>query len=70
MQGVIVELGPGQVDLVLKSIGIVKQTLTELAEEADCNIETTEELSRIEEILVRAKEAYNRTAHDVQLTLY
>lgn len=70
MRGVIVELGPRQVDLVLKSIEIVSRTLTELADEADCNIETTEELSRIAELLGRAKETYNRTARDVQLKLY
>jgi hypothetical protein len=70
MQGVSVELGPRQVDLVLKSIEIVRRTLTDLEGEADCNIETTEELSRIEEILGRAKERYYRTAREVQLALY
>lgn len=70
MQGVSVELGPRQVDLLLKSIEIVRRTLTDLADEPDCNIETTEELTRIAELLGRARERYERTAHDVQLTLY
>ncbi|MGH9653604.1 MAG: hypothetical protein ACRD6B_09085 [Bryobacteraceae bacterium] len=70
MQGVSVELGPRQVDLVLKSIEIVRRTLTDMESEADCNIETTEELSRIAEILLRAQEKYNRTAREVQLALY
>lgn len=70
MQGVTVELGPRQVDLVLKSIEIVRRTLTDLEDEADCNIDTTEELSRIADILARAKERYDRTAREVQLALY
>ncbi|MGH9654622.1 MAG: hypothetical protein ACRD6B_14295 [Bryobacteraceae bacterium] len=70
MQGVTVELGPRQVDLVLKSIEIVRRTLMDLEDEADRNIETTEELLRIAEILGRAKEKYDRTARDVQLVLY
>lgn len=70
MQGVTIELGPRQLDLVLKSIEIARRTLADLADEADCNVETTEELSRIAELLARAREMYNRTARDVQLTLY
>jgi hypothetical protein len=70
MHGVTIELGPRQVDLVLKSIEIVKRTLMEFEDEADRNIETTEELSRVADILARARERYDRTARDVQLVLY
>lgn len=70
MQGVRIELGPRQVDLMLKSIEIVKRTLTEFEDEADQNIDTTEELSRVADILARARERYEQTAHDVQLALY
>lgn len=70
MQGVTIELGAGQLDLIIKSIEIVRHTLTKFEDEADRNIETTEELSRIANILARAKEKYDQTARDVQLVLY
>jgi hypothetical protein len=70
MQGIRIELGPGQVDLVLKSIEIVKRTLTEFEDDTDRNIDTTEELSRVADILARARKRYDETAPDVQLVLY
>jgi hypothetical protein len=71
MQGVRIELGPRQIELVLKSIEIIKRTLTEFQEEeAECSVDTVEELSRIAQILTRAKERYEQTTGDAQLELY
>ncbi|GEM_PF-4873456 len=71
MQGVRIELGPRQIELVLKSIEIIKRTLTEFQEEeAECSVDTVEELSRIAQILTRAKEQYEQTTGDAQLELY
>jgi hypothetical protein len=71
MQGVRIELGPRQIELVLKSIEIIRRALTEFQEEeAECSVDTVEELSRIAQILTRAKEQYEQTTGDAQLELY
>jgi hypothetical protein len=70
MHGIRVELGPHQLELVLRSIEIVRRTLADFEYETDRNLDTTEELARIAEILARAKDRYDQTAREVQLALY